>query len=62
MAREGLNMTVRNLMRLRTRAHLVGVVDEYAVKRIGVASRFDAIPEIQNYLSYASTPSWAMGS
>ncbi len=55
-------MTVRDLMRLRTRAHLVGVVDEYAVKRIGVASRFDAIPEIQNYLSYASTPSWAMGS
>jgi hypothetical protein len=37
-------------------------VDEYAVKRIGVASRFDAIPKTQNSLSYASTPSWAMGS
>jgi hypothetical protein len=30
MARGGLNMTLRNLMRLKTRAQLVGVMDEYA--------------------------------
>jgi hypothetical protein len=29
MARGGLNMTLRDLMRLKHRAHLVGVVDEY---------------------------------
>jgi hypothetical protein len=47
-------MTLRDLMRLRSRAHLVGVVDEYAVKRIGVASRFDASPDSQNILRSAS--------
>ena len=52
-------MTLRDLMRLRSRAHLLGVVDEYAVKRIRVASRFDAIPKTQNSLSYTSAPSWA---
>jgi hypothetical protein len=51
-------MTLRDLMRLRTRAHLVGVVDEYAVEWIGVALRFDATSKsvIQKALNYASAP------
>jgi hypothetical protein len=48
-------MTLRDLMRLRTRAHLVGVVDEYAVKWIGVALRLDASPKTQNRLSSFAT-------
>ncbi len=48
-------MTIRGLVKLKTRAQRVGAVNKYAACFMGAVLLFDASTKIQEYLSSAST-------
>jgi hypothetical protein len=52
-------MTLRDRLRLKTRAQHVRALNNYGACCVGVALRLDAISKLQNGLSSGSALSWA---
>jgi hypothetical protein len=53
-------MTLRDLVRLKTRAQLLGAIDKYAAWCMGAVPPFGAMLKLRNHLTSGSVPYWAM--